>query len=292
MESIKTFTKSDNIEEIKQFFLNKHKPFVIKNYINANIDLDFLEKNYGENEVIILDENSDKQEIQISKFINAVKNGKKYRLRANTKLGNKIKDEIDTKYQRLIRNNKKTVMDYFLSLGKTSRQHTLFVSSKGCTFTKHGHIISGFILQLHNSKDWYIAKERVKFSSIKYKSFLHPNPLYVTDKNVNDEIKLTLEQGDILYMPPYWFHYTISNETNISYSYFFTENILYYLKNTFLMFTYHLITNPIHSFIKAIRQEPEEHIYDRKGIIERCNKIKNIEKRIDALAFFKKNDYS
>ena len=55
MESIKTFTKSDNIEEIKQFFLNKHKPFVIKNYVNSNIDLDFLEKNYGKNEVIILD---------------------------------------------------------------------------------------------------------------------------------------------------------------------------------------------------------------------------------------------
>lgn len=292
MKHIKTFTKTDNIEEIKNYFNNQKLPFVLKNYVNNKIDLDFLENNYGEKDVIILDENSDKKVISISNFIKAIKNGKKYRLRANTKLGNKIKDTIDISYQKQIRNNKKTVMDYFLSLGETSRQHTLFVSSKKCTFTKHAHIISGFILQLHGSKDWYIAKNREKFSSIKYKSFLHPNPLYVMDKNIDNENKIKLEEGDILYMPPYWFHYTYSTETNISYSYFFTESIYYYLKNTFLMFTYHLITNPFHSFLKAVRQEPEEHIYDRKGIIKRCYKIRNIEKRKKALTFFKENDYS
>ncbi|MBC8198083.1 MAG: cupin-like domain-containing protein [Candidatus Marinimicrobia bacterium] len=292
MENIKTFTVNDNIEDIINYFNNQKLPFVLKNYVKNKIDLDFIENNYGNKDVIILDENSDKKIISISNFITAVQKGKKYRLRANTKLGNKIKHKIDTQYQRILRNNKQTIMDYFLSLGKTSRQHTLFVSSKDCTFTKHAHIISGFILQLHNSKDWYIAKGREKFSSIRYKSFLHPNPLYVTDKNVTEEIKLTLEAGDILYIPPYWFHYTISNEPNISYSYFFTESIYYYLKNTFLMFTYHLITNPFHSFLKAVRQEPEEHIYDRKGILERCNKIKNIEKRNEAIEFFKKSDFS
>jgi len=292
MGNIKTFTINDNIEDIKNYFNNQKLPFVLKNYVKNKIDLDFIENNYGNKDVIILDENSDKKVISISNFITAVQKGKKYRLRANTKLGNKIKHKIDTQYQRILRNNKQTIMDYFLSLGKTSRQHTLFVSSKDCTFTKHAHIISGFILQLHNSKDWYIAKGREKFSSIRYKSFLHPNPLYVTDKNVTEEIKLTLEAGDILNMPPYWFHYTISNEPNISYSYFFTESIYYYLRNTFLMFTYHLITNPFHSFLKAVRQEPEEHIYDRKGILERCNKIKNIEKRNEAIEFFKKSDFS
>jgi len=291
MNSIKTFTTSDHIEDIKQFF-NMKKPFIIKKYLNVNIDLDFLEQNYGNQKVITLNEKSDKNILTMSNFIQKIKNGEKYRLRANTKLGNKVKNEIDTKYQGLIREDKKTIMDYFLSLGKTSRQHTLFVSSKECTFTKHAHIISGFIMQLHHSKDWYIAKNREKFSSIRYKSFLHPNPLYVTDKNIDNEIKIVLEEGDILYMPPYWFHYTYSTETNISYSYFFTEPISYYLKNTFLMFAYHLITNPFHSFLKAVRQEPEEHIYDRKGILERCNKIKNIEKRNEAIEFFEKSDYS
>ena len=292
MEEIKTFTKSSNIEDIKNYYLQQKLPFVIKNYIDAKIDFDFLDNKYASEKVIILDEKSNKKNTTMSKFIKAVKDGKKYRLRANTKLGNRIKKHIDTSYQSQIKQNKKSIMDYFLSLGKTSRQHTLFVSSKDCTFTKHGHIISGFILQLHNTKDWYISKTREKFSTIRYKSFLHPNPLYVTDKNINEEIKLTLEEGDILYMPPYWFHYTISNEPNVSYSYFFTESIFYYLKNTFLMFTYHLITNPFHSFLKAVRQEPEEHIYDRDGIIKRCNKIRNIEKRNDAIDFFASNDYS
>ena len=49
----------------------------------------------------------------MSKFINAVKEGRKYRLRANTKLGNKIKQHIDTLYQSQIKQNKKSIMDYF-----------------------------------------------------------------------------------------------------------------------------------------------------------------------------------
>ena len=35
----------------------------------------------------------------MSKFIKTIKEGKKYRLRANTKLWNKIKKHIDTSYQ-------------------------------------------------------------------------------------------------------------------------------------------------------------------------------------------------
>ena len=225
-------------------------------------------------------------------MIQKINDGKKYRIRANTKLGNQIKNKIDTTYQYLIRGKKRTLMDWLLSLGQTSRQHTLFISAKGCTFAKHAHIISGFILQLDNSKDWFISKKREKFSSIRYKSFLDPNPLYVTDKKPLDEFYVRLNTGDILYMPPYWFHYTNSTEANMSYSYFFTENILYYLQNTFLMFVYHLVTNPIYSFVKAVRQEPEDHIFDKNGILEQCNKIKNPEKRKRAIKFFSQNDFS
>jgi hypothetical protein len=52
------------------------------------------------------------------------------------------------------------------------------------------------------------------------------------------------------------------------------------------------VTNPVHSFIKAIRKEPEEHIFDREEIIDRCNKIRNKAQRDEALQFFKDNDYS
>ena len=153
-------------------------------------------------------------------------------------------------------------------------------------------MISGLIIHLYGNKTWYISKSRERFQSIKYKSLLNPNPLYVTDKDPTKEIALRLEPGDMLYMPAYWFHYTYSYDINISYSHFFTEPIQYYLYKTFLMFTYQAVTNPVHSFIKAIRKEPEEHIFDREEIIDKCNKIINKAQRDEALQFFKDNDYS
>ncbi|MDA8753868.1 trigger factor family protein, partial [Candidatus Marinimicrobia bacterium] len=115
----------------------------------------------------------------IKKFSKKVKNGEKYRLRANTKIGNKLSRYIDTSLLESLKGNVFRPFDYLLSFGKTSRQKTLFLSTKNCTFTKHAHIISGLILHLEGEKTWYISKKREKFSDIKYKRLLHPNPLYV-----------------------------------------------------------------------------------------------------------------
>ena len=292
MKSIKIFTSNTSIEEIKSYFQKEKKPFIVKKIINPNIDLDFLFKKFKNEKIISLNPNSDKETLSVSELIFKIKNGEKYRLRANTKLGNKITQYIDTSFIDKIKNQKKHIFDYALSFGKTTRQETLFVSTKDCTFAKHGHVISGLILHLNGEKTWYISNKKEPFFSIKYKSLLNPNPLYVTDKQPHQEIALTLEPGDLLYMPAYWFHYTVSHSTNISYSYFFTEPITYYLSKTLLMFTYQAITNPIFSLIKAIRKEPEEHIYDRDDILKRCNKIRNDSERKIAKKFFKDNDYS
>ena len=166
------------------------------------------------------------------------------------------------------------------------------MSTKDCTFAKHAHIISGFILHLDGKKTWYVSNYRDPFLSIKYKSLLHPNPLYVTEKDLTKEISFELSPGDLLYMPAYWFHYTISQSTNISFSYFFTEPISYYLSKTFIMFAFQAITNPIFSIMKAIKKDSEEHIFERKDLIKRCEKILNLTKRNEALEFFRRNDYS
>ena len=68
------------------------------------------------------------------------------------------------------------------------------MSTKDCTFTKHSHIISGLIMHLDGKKTWYISNKRESFLSIKYKSFLNPNPLYVTDKRPSEEIPLISTQ--------------------------------------------------------------------------------------------------
>ena len=289
---IEVFNSTTDIREIKYYFDNTKKPFVIKNVTNNKIDLKYLDKYFGDQNVTFLNNHSEKEDLQLTEFINKIKSGAKYRLRANTKIGNQIVDHIDTGYIEQIKNNKKRFLDYLLSFGKTSRQHTLFLSTKDCVFAKHAHITSGLIIQLHESKKWYLSKTRDDFWKVKYKRVIFPTPLYISDKKIKNENVVTLDPGDIIYIPAYWFHYTTSDNTNISYSHFFTEPISYYLKNTFLMLVYQAITNSIYSFFLAIKQEPEENIFHKHDLIHRCNKIRNKEKRLEALKYFKSNDYS
>ena len=290
---LKIFSKNDSHELIENYFLNIKKPFVIRGILKSDVSLNFLDENYSEIKVLSLNPKSEKEKLPISSLIKKVRNGEKYRLRANTVIGNKISKHIDTSFIKKLTNKILSPLDFLLSLGKTSRKKTLFLSTKGCTFTKHAHVISGLIIHLEGKKTWYISKTREKFSRIKYKSLLHPNPLYVTDKCLGDEFEVDLKPGDLLYIPAYWFHYTVSHGINLSYSYFFTESISYYMKNSFKMFFYEALTNPFQSLIKSIRQEPEEHIFDKNDIVKNCyKKISDSQQREQALSFFKEGDYS
>ncbi len=59
------------------------------------------------------------------------------------------------------------------------------------------------------------------------------------------------------------------------------------------MFTYQANDKPDPLFYKRpYAKEPEEHIFDREEIIDKCNKIRNKTQRDEALQFFKDNDYS
>ncbi|MFL2998735.1 MAG: JmjC domain-containing protein [Candidatus Neomarinimicrobiota bacterium] len=290
--TIKTFNKNVLDRDLVSFFNNSKKPFIIRNIFNSEVNIDFLKNKFQKEKVLTLNKDSDKELLRLSTLIKEIEKGKKYRLRANTKLGNKIFNYIDTSIIKRLKGKQKNIFDYLLSYGKSSRQKTLFLSTKGCTFSKHAHVISGMIFQLSGTKTWHISKSRDDFFSIRYKSFLNPNPLYVTDKTPEEELKFTLNPGDFLYMPAYWFHYTTSNELSLSFSYFFTEKITYYLKYSPLMFIYQGLRNPYQAIRKAIEKEPEEHIFDRKDIINTCNKLKNPIKRTEAIEFFQKNDFS
>ena len=174
MNHIKIFDSTNPTSEIRNYFKNEKRPFIIRKAVNSKIDLNFLSKKYKNENVLSLNPNSDKEHIKVSKLIQKIKSGQKYRLRANTKLGNKLIPHIDTSLINKLRGNKKNFFDYFLSLGKTSRQNTLFLSTKNCTFTKHAHIISGLITHLEGEKTWYISKSREKFFSKSIKTFYIP----------------------------------------------------------------------------------------------------------------------
>ena len=289
---MKIFHNTTDIKEIKHYFDNIKKPFVIKNAVNSRIDVSYLNNYFGDQNITFLNDQSEQENLKLSDFIEKIDSGSKYRLRANTKIGNLIVDHIDTSYIQKIKNTKKRFLDYLLSFGKTSRQHTLFLSTKDCVFAKHAHVTSGLIIQLHESKKWYLSKTRDNFWQVKYKRIIFPIPLYIIDKKINNEDVVTLDPGDMIYIPAYWFHYTTSKNTNISYSHFFTEPMSYYLKNTFLMLAYQSITNSIYSFVLAIQQEPEENIFHKHNLIHKCNKIRNKEKRLEALEYFRSNDFS
>jgi hypothetical protein len=289
---MKIFHNTTDIKEIKHYFDNIKKPFVIKNAVNSRIDVSYLNNYFGDQNITFLNDQSEQENLKLSDFIEKIDSGSKYRLRANTKIGNLIVDHIDTSYIHKIKNTKKRFLDYLLSFGKTSRQHTLFLSTKDCVFAKHAHVTSGLIIQLHESKKWYLSKTRDNFWQVKYKRVIFPTPLYIIDKKINNEDVVTLDPGDMIYIPAYWFHYTTSKNTNISYSHFFTEPMSYYLKNSFLMLAYQSITNSIYSFVLAIQQEPEENIFHKHNLIHKCNKIRNKEKRLEALEYFRSNDFS
>ena len=289
---IKHFNNKTHFNEIKHYFENVKKPFVIKNAVKSRIDVNDLNRLFGNEHVSFLNDESEQEKLKLSNFIKKIDSGSKYRLRANTKIGNLVVDYIDTSYIKKIKNTKKRFLDYLLAFGKTSRQHTLFLSTKGCVFAKHAHVTSGLIIQLHESKKWYLSKERDNFRDVKYKRVIFPTPLYIIDKRIKHEDVVILAPGDMIYIPAFWFHYTTSENTNISYSHFFTEPMTYYLKNSFLMLAYQVITNSLYSFILALQQEPEENIFHKHDLIKNCNRIKNKEKRIEALEYFRSNDYS
>ena len=94
MKEITIFNKSNSIGEIREYYQNEKKPFIVRNVMKSKINLDFLIEKFKKEKVISLNPNSDKEILSISSLIKKVKNGKKYRLRANTKLGNKISKYI------------------------------------------------------------------------------------------------------------------------------------------------------------------------------------------------------
>jgi hypothetical protein len=107
IDQIQTFKHTTDLNEIQDYFHSEKTPFVIRNAFSSNIDLNYLEKHFSNQDVIALNENSDKETLSVSQLISKVNQGKKYRLRANTKIGNQLKEHIDTDYLEQAKGNTK-----------------------------------------------------------------------------------------------------------------------------------------------------------------------------------------
>ncbi len=98
IDQIQTFNPVTDLDKIQHYFNVDKKPFVIRNVINSNVDLKYLGKHFGHQNVIALNDNSDKETLLMAELIDKINLGKKYRLRANTKLGNLLVPQLDTTY--------------------------------------------------------------------------------------------------------------------------------------------------------------------------------------------------
>ena len=113
MNHIKIFDSTNPTSEIRNYFKNEKRPFIIRKAVNSKIDLNFLSKKYKNENVLSLNPNSDKEHIKVSKLIQKIKSGQKYRLRANTKLGNKLIPHIDTSLINKLMENKKKLITFY-----------------------------------------------------------------------------------------------------------------------------------------------------------------------------------
>ena len=101
---MKLFNNKTDINEIRNYFNNIKKPFIIRNAVKSKIDGSYLNNYFGDQNITFLNDQSEKENLKFSDFIQKINSGSKYRLRANTKIGNLIVDHIDTKYIQQIRN--------------------------------------------------------------------------------------------------------------------------------------------------------------------------------------------
>ena len=113
--TIKIFKKDVLNSEIISFFNDIKEPFIIRNVFRSKVNINFLKNKFYDEEVLTLNENSDKELLKVSSLLSKIKKGKKYRLRANTKIGNKIFEYIDSSIINRIKGKERNLFDYLLS---------------------------------------------------------------------------------------------------------------------------------------------------------------------------------
>ena len=85
MQDITIFNKSHSIHEIREYFHNEKKPFIVRNVIKSKINLDFLNDKFKEEEVISLNPNSDKEILSVGSLIKKSKKWKKIQIESQYK---------------------------------------------------------------------------------------------------------------------------------------------------------------------------------------------------------------
>jgi len=280
VKNIRYIDSCDNALIQKAF--KEKRPFVIKNAGQNphEVDVNFLAKNFPDLGVTCFNPESNSEHIQLGDLIQRIDAGEKYRLRADVFLGRRLEKFFNTKFFDTIRNNALTLMDIVLHFF-AKKKWAIFLSTPSCKMSNHSHINSTFVIQLEGKKTWHLDFR--KLEDIEHKD-MYPYD-FIAEKNPQEEIEITMEPGQVLYLPAYWFHYTDTQDVSLSMHYLFAESMSYYFSRAIRpLFLYELFKRPIGMLKLALARNNEIGFGDKKLWLETKNSTE--------LSFLKQNDYS
>ena len=201
---------------------NKYtKPIIIKSvYTNdeiAKYNFDTMKKNYGNILVDAIKYNDNgigSRKVPFEKYIDMITNGEKYYLTVNNSLANAI--------------DSKRFMDFYGMLFDSNTGFgNMFIGNKNSFTHLHSEIAASCATQLHGTKKWYLIDPKYSehLHSIPDKNKIFRSSLYGFNKRnpIIDDIpryEVVCEQGDFLYVPPWWWHETLNvTDENIMFSF-------------------------------------------------------------------------
>ena len=90
---------------------------------------------------------------------------------------------------------------------------------------------------------------------------------YLADKHPDQELRVDMKPGNILYVPAYWLHYTDTESISLSMHYLFTEKMSYYFsKRMRKLFLFEMIRRPIGMLKLALAKDNEFAFGDKKSV--------------------------
>ncbi len=238
-----------------------------------NWDFEYFAANYGDRQVDIngkigltYDVGMDVESISLKDYLSQVKNGSKKYL----KLSSLVQDEPELQKQLDYKN-----LGQFKSAFSTGETYYTFIGGSKSFTPMHNEVPCNVFVQVYGRKRWVLyhpndflflgvhAERRPHLYSA-----IHPDNL--DDENFPylkyaNKIEIILEPGDILYVPPLYFHYVENLTDSISVAYKFANVPIMFRVSKFLTFLFFLATRPsLFVTFFANRLGKEDHILKPK----------------------------
>lgn len=240
LKKVKTIIYSDiadkfNKEYFKKITYEYTQPVLIKNVYDKSILDEFRIENivnmYGDIVVealqMQLEEDIKSIKVTLKEYINKIDKGEKYYLTVNNSLASKLNISI--------------FADFYDKLFDNSGFKNVFLGNKNSSTHLHSELASSCAIQLSGIKKWYLIEP-------KYSDHLHSIPdknkifhvsskgFLLNNKNTNyiPHYEIFAEEGDFLYVPPWWWHETLNlTDHNFMFSFRPTLFITPYKTNIF-----------------------------------------------------------